>query len=197
MQWTIAFYQCKLFNLFPFSAIEFSEVVMFKPWTQGILFFSHDMCTSFRIMTPYFTMWANKYSAMESVYLVFARSWRSALFIITGRICCKENPENQECAVWLFFFYLLLVASLRFSLLYMYLCVQFVFSAAALHFLIRWIRRLITLRCKGVYIPSLHFFCENNPEPWPVFFFVLWQMKTSFSITIIGSYTSENNCSCQ
>ena len=35
-------------------------------------------------------------------------------------------------AVWLFSFYLLLVASFRFSLVY--LCVQFVFSAAALHF---------------------------------------------------------------
>ena len=48
---------------------------------------------------------------------------------------------------------------------------------------------------KGIYIPSLHFFSENNPEPWPVFFFVHWQMKTSFSITILGSLTSENNCS--
>ena len=49
VQRTIALYQYKLFNLFPFSVIEFCEVVMFKPWTQyvwsksGILFFSHDM----------------------------------------------------------------------------------------------------------------------------------------------------------
>ena len=139
--------------------------------TRDSFFFSDDMCTSFRIMIPYFTMWANKYSAMESIYLVFARSWRSVLFIITGRICCKENPENQECAVWLFFFYLLLVASLRFSLLYMYLCVEFVFSAAALHFLIRWISRLIALRCKGVYIPSLHFFLWEQPWTLTRFFF--------------------------
>ena len=40
-------------------------------------------------------------------------------------------------------FYLLLVASLRFSLVY--LCVQFVFSAAVLHFLVRWISRLMAL----------------------------------------------------
>ena len=45
LQRTIALYQYKLFNLFPFSVIEFCEVVMFKPWTQyvwsksGILFF--------------------------------------------------------------------------------------------------------------------------------------------------------------
>ena len=45
VQRTIALYQYKLFNLFPFSVIEFYEVVMFKPWTQyvwsksGILFF--------------------------------------------------------------------------------------------------------------------------------------------------------------
>ena len=106
--------------------------------------------------------------------------------------CCKGNPENQ--AQWLFFFYLLLVASLRFSLVY--LCIQFVFSATALHFLVRWISRLIALWSKGVYIPSLHFFCENNPEPWPVFFRQLAN-EDSFCIAIMGSYTSENNCSYQ
>ena len=79
VQRTIALY--KLFNRFPFSVIEFCEVVMFKPWTQyvwsksGILFFFLTTCaTSFRIMTPFFTMWVNKYSAKDSVYLVFARS---------------------------------------------------------------------------------------------------------------------------
>ena len=123
------------------------------------------MCTSFRIITPYFTMWANEIFCYGVLLFGFC-----CAFIITGRICCKKNPENQACAVWLFFFYLLLVVSLRFSLLYMYLCVQFVFSAAALHFLIRWISRLVALQCKGVYIPSLYFFCENNPKPWPVFF---------------------------
>ena len=45
VQRTIALYQYKLFNLLPYSVIEFCEVVMFKPWTQyvwsksGILFF--------------------------------------------------------------------------------------------------------------------------------------------------------------
>ena len=78
----------------------------------------------------------------------------------------------------------------------MYLCVQFVFSAAALHFLVRWISRLIALRSKGVYIPSLHFFSENNPEPWPVFSRPLANEDLFFS-TIMGSYASENNCSGQ
>ena len=62
VQWTIALYQYKLFNLFPFSVIEFCEVVMLKPWTQyvrsrsGILFFLTTCATSFRIMTAYFTV---------------------------------------------------------------------------------------------------------------------------------------------
>ena len=74
VQRTIALYQYKLFNLFPFCVIEFCEVVIFKPWTQyvwsksGIPFFLARCTTSFRIMTPYFTMWVNKYSAKDSVY---------------------------------------------------------------------------------------------------------------------------------
>ena len=111
-----------------------------------------------------------------------------------GRICSKGNAENQAQCDFSFFFFLLLVASLRFSLVY--LCVHFVFSTVALHFLVRWISRLIALWSKGVYIPSLHFFCENNPEPWPVFFRQLAN-EDSFCITIMGSYTSENNCSYQ
>ena len=37
VQRTIALYQYKLFNLFPFSVIEFFKVVMFKPWTQCVI----------------------------------------------------------------------------------------------------------------------------------------------------------------
>ena len=43
-------------------------------WKQGFFFFLATCATSFRIMTPCFTMWVNKYSAKDSVYLVFARS---------------------------------------------------------------------------------------------------------------------------
>ena len=54
VQPTMALYQCKLFNLFQLSVIEFCEVVMFKPWTQswsktGILFFLPTRVTSFQI----------------------------------------------------------------------------------------------------------------------------------------------------
>ena len=89
----------------------------------------------------------------------------------------------------------LLLASLRSQFSLVYLC-QFVFSASVLHFLVRWISRLISLWSKGVYIPSLHFFCENIPEPWPVFSRPLANEDLFFS-TIMGSYTSENNCSGQ
>ena len=78
------------------------------------------------------------------------------------------NPETQAQYDCSFFFNLLLVASLRSQFSLVYLC-QFVFSASVLHFLVRWISRLIALWSKGVYIPSLHFFSENNHEPWPVF----------------------------
>ena len=82
VQRTIALYQYKLLNLFPFSVIEFCEVVVFKPWTQylwsksgTLFFFFHATCaTSFRIMAPCFTMWVNKYSAKDFVDLLFARS---------------------------------------------------------------------------------------------------------------------------
>ena len=48
----------------------------------------------------------------------------------------REIQKTKRSVIFLFFFfYLLLVASLRFSLVY--LCVHFVFSTAALHFLVR------------------------------------------------------------
>ena len=61
-----------------------------------------------------------------------------------------------------------------------YLCVQFAFSAAALHFLVRWISKIIALLSQGIYIPSLHFFCENNPEPWRVFFLSIGKWRPLF-----------------
>ena len=129
---------------------------------QGLFFFLATCATSCRIMTRCFTTWVNEYPATTpSIWFLLDRN------ALRFSFCCKGNPENQAQCDCSFFFYLLLVASLRFSLVY--LCMQFVFSATALHFLVRWISRLIALWSKGVYIPSLHFFCENNPEPWPVF----------------------------
>ena len=163
MQRTIALYRYKLFNLFPFSVIEFCEVVMFKPWKQyvwsksGSLFFFLATCaTSFRIMPPYFTTWVNNI-LLRTPSMWFLR---------------KGNPENQAQGDCLFF-YLLLVASLRFSLVY--LCIQFACDSP--HFLVWWISRLIALWSKGVYIPSLHFLW-----PWTLtsFFFVIGKWRPLF-----------------
>ena len=56
------------------------------------------------------------------------------------------------------------VARLRFSLVY--LCVQFVSSAAALHFLVKWISSFIAPSSQGVYIPCLNsFFVRTTPNP--------------------------------
>ena len=72
--------------------------------TRDSLFLA-TCATSFRIITLYFIMWVNKYSAKDSVCLVFARSQRSALFITPGQICSTEgNPENQAQCVFVFFF---------------------------------------------------------------------------------------------
>ena len=49
--------------------------------------------------------------------------------------CCKGNPENQAQSSVIVLFNFLLVESLRFSLVY--LCIQFVYTATALHFLVR------------------------------------------------------------
>ena len=123
VQRTISLYQYKLFKPIPI----FCNRVLWGSYVQTLdttcvieirdsFCFLTTWATSFRIMTPYFTMWMNKYSAKDSVYWIFTRSWRSALFITPSRICSKGNPENQR----LFFFYLLLVARLRFSLVYLY-----------------------------------------------------------------------------
>ena len=137
-------------------------------------FFLATCATSFRIMTPYFTEWINILPRTPSIWFLVDCNARSALFITPDRICCKGNPENQA-QFDRSFLYLLLVTSLRFNLVY--LCYQFVFSAAALHFLVRWISRLIALWSKGVYIPSLHFLW-----PWTLtsFFFVIGKWRPLF-----------------
>ena len=43
LQRTIALYQYRLFNLFPFSVIEFCEVNMFKPWQEPIKWWAPDL----------------------------------------------------------------------------------------------------------------------------------------------------------
>ena len=99
--------------------------------------------------------WINILLRTPSVWFLLDRnalrfSLHKAEFVV------REIQKTKRSMIVLFF-NLLLVASLRsqFSLVDLG---QFVFSASALHFLVRWISRLIALWSKGVYNPSLHFF---------------------------------------
>ena len=71
LQRTIALYQYKLFILFPFCSKILDNMC---DRNQGFFLFLATWATSFMITTLYFTMWVNKYSAKDSVYLVFAWS---------------------------------------------------------------------------------------------------------------------------
>ena len=75
LQRTIALCQFKLFNLSPVFWRKYVQTLdNMCDRNQGFFFFLVTYATSFRMMTLYFTMWVNKYSAKDSVYLVFARS---------------------------------------------------------------------------------------------------------------------------
>ena len=111
VQRTIALYQCKLFNLFPFYVIEFCEVDIFKPWTQyawsksGILFFLATCATSFRIMTPYFTMWVKKYSAKDSVcWFLLARNALRFSLHLAKSVVRKIQKTKRSVIVHFFIF---------------------------------------------------------------------------------------------
>ena len=110
VQRTIALYQYKLFNLFPFSVIEFCEVVMFKPWTQyvwsksGILFsfLRHQpplglwlrtlQCEWINILLRTLTIW----------FLLNHNALRFSLHLAESVL--KEIQKTN--AVWLFFFFI-------------------------------------------------------------------------------------------
>ena len=141
-------------------------------WSKsGILFFfsRHEQPPLWLWLCPLQCEWINILLRTPSIWFLLDRNpLRFSLHVAESVV--REIQKTKRSVIVLFF-NLLLVASLRSQFSLVYLCVQFVFSATALHFLVRWISRLIALWSKGVYIPSLHFFCENNPEPWPVFFF--------------------------
>ena len=87
-----------------------------------------------------------------------------------------------DCCCWFFF---CAISEMQWVFwkchrLVIFYILQFEFSVTALHFLIRWMSRLIALWSKGIYIPSFHFFCENNPEPWPVFFLSIGKWRPLF-----------------
>ena len=115
VQRTITLYKYKLFNLFPFSVIDFCEVVMFKPWTQCVIevrdsfFFLTTCVTSFRIMTPYFTMWVNKYSAIRTLSIWFLLDHNALRFLLhLAESVLKEiksrKPTECDCSFVIFFF---------------------------------------------------------------------------------------------
>ena len=99
VQWTIALYQYKLFNLFPFSVIEFCEVVMFKPWTQyvwsksGILFFFS------RHAQPALGLWLRTLQC-EWINILDHNALRFSLH--PAESVLKEIQKTN--AEWLFFF---------------------------------------------------------------------------------------------
>ena len=101
LQRTIALYQYKLFILFPFCSKVLDNMC---DRNQGFFLFLATWATSFMITTLYFTMWVNKYSAKDSVYLFFARSQRSALFITHGQIYNKGNQAQCDCSFFSIFF---------------------------------------------------------------------------------------------
>ena len=98
-------YQYKLFNLFPFSEIEFcyvqtlDKICVIK--IRDSFFFLATCATSFRIMTPCFKMWVNKYSAKEWIPSIWFLLDHNALHF---SFCCKRNPEDQaQCDCFFFF----------------------------------------------------------------------------------------------
>ena len=96
----------------------------------------------------------NKYAASNSVYFCLCLADSVA----------REIQKTKRILIVLF---CLLVASLRFSL--MYPCVQFVVFFGSPTVIGKIIMRLIALWPKDVYISSFHFVFENCPEPSPVF----------------------------
>ena len=111
VQRTIALYQYKQFNLFPFSlmVIEFCEVVMFKPWTQyvwsksGILFFFS------RLAQPLLGLWLRTLQCewinillrtLSIWFLLDHNALRFSLHLAESVL--KEIQKTK--AVWLFFF---------------------------------------------------------------------------------------------
>ena len=103
VQQTIALYQYKLFNLFPFSVIEFCEVVMFKPWTKYVWSKSGS-----RHAQPPLGFWLR---ALQCEWINILLRTPSIWFLLDSNalrfsFCCKGNPENQaqcDCSFFIFF----------------------------------------------------------------------------------------------
>ena len=102
--------------------------------------------TSSRIMTPHLAYTIGEYTFCLGLR-PFDFCWILTICVFSLRLTDSVAREFQKIQRDCSFFNLLHVASLRFSLVF--LCVQFAFSASALHFLVRWISRLIALWSQG------------------------------------------------
>ena len=139
---------------------------MFEPWTHyvwsktGIFFFSrHGQPPLGLWLCTLQCEWINILLRTPSIWFLLDRNaLRLSLHLPESVV--REIQKTKRSVIVLFL-NLLPVASLRLSSVYM--CVQFVFSAAALHFLVRWISRLIAMWSKG---DSLLAFLLWE-QPWP------------------------------
>ena len=142
---------------------------------QGFFFFSrHAQPPQGLWLCTLQCEWINILLRTRSIWFLLDRN--ALRFSLHMAESVVREIQKTKRSVIVLFFYLLLVTSLRSQFSLVYLCIQFVFSAAALHFLVRW----IALWSKDVYIRSLHFFCENQPEPWPVFFSSIGRWRPLF-----------------
>ena len=108
VQRTIALYQYKLFNLFPFSVIEFFKVVMFKPWTQCVIEIRDSFFFLRRGQSP-LRLWLRTLqcewilNAKESVYLVFAIDRNTLRFSLhLAESVVREIQKTKRCVIVLF-----------------------------------------------------------------------------------------------
>ena len=110
VQRTIALNQYKLFNLFPFSVIEFCELVMFKPWTQyvwsksGFFFFSRHAQPPLRLwLRTLHREWINILLRTQSIwYLLDRKALRSLGSLHLAESVVREIQKTKRSVIVLF-----------------------------------------------------------------------------------------------
>ena len=114
VQRTIALYQYKLFNLFPFSAIEFCEVVMFKTWTQYVWSKSRILFFSSRHAQPPLGLWLRRTLQCEWIDILLRtltiwfwldhNALRFPLHLAESALKESRKPTQCDCSFFIFFF---------------------------------------------------------------------------------------------
>ena len=118
VQRTMALYRYKLFKLFPFSLIEFCKVVIFKNWIQYVWSKTGILFSFLRLAQPPFGLWLRTlYYEWKNILLRASPVWfllyfNSLRFSLHLTDSVQGNSRKPSA---LFLFYLLYVASLRFS----------------------------------------------------------------------------------